>query len=112
MLPLLLAAVAFLAGCSRSLQGGTFASEAELLDVADDFVAIGRFDLAYPATVVSIDEAQDRLRFRRGPTPHEYSGFDGYTLRAVHLDCGGKAGVLVLRSKQKRPEASTPASPR
>ncbi len=54
-------------------------------------------------TVVGIDAGEDAIAFRHGGTPQENAGDKGYALRAVHLDAGGKAGVLVLRAQERRP---------
>ncbi|MGE3172852.1 MAG: hypothetical protein AB7O97_09500 [Planctomycetota bacterium] len=109
LLPVL---AAVLGGCGGSLDGRTFESEQALEAAAGDWVILGRFDLKWPATVVQIEEGRDRLRFRRGATPHEYSGYDGYDLRAVHLESDGKQGIVVLRSREKTAAPDAPAAPR
>jgi hypothetical protein len=66
------------------------------------WVVLGRFDLAWPAEVVSEKEGSDEISFTVGGTPHKYPGYDGYRLKVVKLapEGGGEAAV-VLRSAEK-----------
>ena len=103
--------VSILGGCGGSVIGRTFADESALVEAAGDFVVVGRFDLAFPVTVTRMEEAHGGISFRHEGQPHDYSGFDGWAMRVMHVEGGGRAGVLVLRSKERQSSPDGIAAP-
>lgn len=67
------------------------------------FVFLGRFDEAWPAEITEIRMAKDSIQFtRQDGTPHNYSGFEGYELKLIHLKGeGDKQTIVLFRSKEK-----------
>lgn len=94
--------------CGSSVTGREFRTENDLLAASGDWVVVGRFDVAFPARVVDLQEGRDGVQFLRGSTPQIYSGLTGYDLRVLQLDGGGRPGWLVLRGREKRAEPSAP----
>ena len=96
-----------LIGCTGSglVEGNSFKSEAEFKKSVedDDFVVIGSFNLKWPATITSVESAENEIRidipdFSR----NEYPGLTGYKLKAVVLKRDdGKYSGFVLRAKEK-----------
>ena len=68
------------------------------------FVIIGRFNLAWPAEIVSSDESKDEITLRvPGLSENKYPGFTGYNLKAIVLKReDGLFSGFVLRSKEKQ----------
>jgi hypothetical protein len=85
--------------------GDSFASYAEFIahHEREGFVFLGRFDDAWPATVIDERTAMNEISFmRQNGTRHTYPGYDGYQLKAVRLrTADGHAAIVVLRSKKK-----------
>ncbi|MCC6782771.1 MAG: hypothetical protein IT457_07985 [Planctomycetes bacterium] len=102
---------AVLSGCGDPLVGRSFADEDALLTAAGDFVVVGRFDAEFPATVTRLQEAFDGIAFRHRGQPHDYARWDGWVMRVLHVECRGKTGVFVLRSKEKRASPDPIATP-
>jgi hypothetical protein len=71
---------------------------------AAGWVTVGRFGGRWPATPVREIEADDGIRFvRANGTPHHYSGFDGYRMKAVFLRAeNGEENIVVFRSRDRR----------
>ncbi len=86
--------------------GTRCASEAELfaLQREQGFLNIGSFPGGWPAEIVLVERGRDSLQFRRDDgTAQIYSGFDGYDLKAVHLQAeGGVRSVYVFRTERPR----------
>ncbi len=93
-----LSVLLLLATSCGSPVGREYPDERALIRALGDLHVVGRFELRFPATVREIVRGQGGVRFQRGDTPQEYSGFDGYELYAVRTACQGREGWLVLRS--------------
>jgi len=95
--------LALLAGCSQSVVGSRFSSEADLAKAMGDFVVMGRFGDHWPAKAVRVEEARGEIRFRAEDATRHYPRLEGYDLRAVFLEsASGEETVVALRSKRKR----------
>lgn len=90
-------------GCGRIREGNEYESEAAFMKDAKGYVALGRFNDAWPMTVVSVAEAKDTIEVEiPGHGRQMYPGYTGYRMKAVvlkRLD-GAHAGI-VLRSEEK-----------
>jgi hypothetical protein len=91
------AVVAALTACGGDPVGDQFADEASLLTSLGDVTVLGRFDVAFPATVTRIERAEGRITFTHRGTPHDYPGFTDTELSAVRLQHAGGDAVLVVR---------------
>jgi len=91
------AVIAALTACGGDPVGDQFADEASLLTSLGEVTVLGRFDLAFPATVTRIDRGCGRIGFMHRGTPHDYPGFLGTELCAVRLRHAGGDAVLVVR---------------
>lgn len=92
------------ADASNALIGRSFTNREEFL--ADqqnrDYLFVGRFDEDWPAKVVGVDTARDRISICRADgTLHHYNGYEGYWLKVVRFNSqrGGEA-IIVLRSRK------------
>lgn len=67
----------------------------------EGFVPVGRFGESWPASVVEILEADDRIEFERSNgQPHIYQGFEGFRLRMIRLKSrSGSEVIVVYRSE-------------
>lgn len=85
--------------------GERYASLEEL--VADQraagYLRTGYFGNHWPALVIEIQTDDDGIRFiRRDGTPHNYTGFEGYLMKVVHLrGPGEQETIVVFRSADK-----------
>ena len=93
-------------GESRLAVGERYASLEEL--VADQraagYLRTGYFGNHWPAMVIEVQTDDDGIRFiRRDGTPHNYTGFEGYRMKVVHLSGPGELEtIVVFRSADKR----------
>lgn len=93
------AVVAVLTACGNDPVGDRFADEASLLTSLGDVTVLGRFDLAFPATVTSLERGHGRITFVHRGTAHDYPGFTDTELMAVRLQHSAGDAVLVLRRR-------------
>lgn len=106
---LLAAAIATPLGCGTpsGLSKGAAIPDAATFDRLVDeagYVVVGRFDLAFPATVIRTTPSDGSVTIDvPGRTSTNFSRLDGYGLLAVVMrkDAGGHAGA-VLRTKEKK----------
>lgn len=91
------------AGCGGIREGKEYESEAALRSAAKGYVVLGRFNDAWPMTVVSVKKAKDSIELEiPGQGRQTYPGYTGYRMQAVllkRLD-GAHAGII-LRSEEK-----------
>jgi hypothetical protein len=90
---------------SRLAVGERFGSLEELVADQDaaGFVRTGYFGKYWPARVVEIQLADDGIGFvRQNGVKHNYTKFDGYRMKMVRLNSGGKETIVVFRSRLKR----------
>ena len=92
-------------GESRLTVGERYDSLDELVidQRAAGYLKIGYFGKNWPATVAEIKNDNDRIAFvKRDGTKHNYTGFDGYRMKAVRLNAGERETIVVFRSEKKR----------
>jgi hypothetical protein len=92
------AVVAVLTACGGDPVGDSFADETSLLTSLGSVTVLGRFDVEFPLTVTRIERGDGRVQFLHRGVPHDYPGFTGSELQAVHVKHGNGDGVLVVRS--------------
>ncbi len=89
--------VAALTACTTGHVGREFDSEKNLTSAFGDCVAVGRFDVSYPARITGVESADGTLRFLYHDTPHTYAFPAGVEMRAVFVEHAHGKGVVVLR---------------
>jgi len=89
--------VAALTACTTGHVGREFDNEKSLTTAFGDCVAVGRFDVTYPARVIGVESSDGTLRFLHRDTPHTYAFPEGVEMRAVFVEHRGGKGVVVLR---------------
>jgi len=93
-------------GESRLAVGERYASLEDLVadQQAAGYIRTGYFGKHWPATVIEIQTDDDGIRFvRRNGTSHNYTGFNGYHMKVVHLSGPGEQEtIVVFRSANKR----------
>ncbi len=93
--------VVILAACAASNVGRQFDDEAELASAFGDCAVVGRFDVGFPARIMSIEHGSGRLRFEHRGTSHVYTFGEGADLRAITVEHAGGRGVIVLRANEQ-----------
>lgn len=103
---LALALLFFLPACGEVGRRFKDFQELQKAQEKNGFVFLGRFDEAWPAEITEIRMAKDSIQFKRlDGTPHDYSGFQGYELKLIHLKGkGDKQTIVLFRSKEKKEE--------
>lgn len=86
--------------------GDSFSSLAEFVAGQEHagYLRIGHFGSNWPATVIEVQNDEDRIIFKSGDgVQHTYQGFEGYLLQVVRLSGPDNKEVLVVfRSAAKR----------
>lgn len=86
-----------LAACAPKVDGVTFDSETALLEALGTNAVLGRFDLQWPATVLSVDRPRGaELRFEHAGKQQLYPGVDVAKARLVRVRHIDQDGLLVV----------------
>lgn len=90
---------------SRLAVGARFASldELEADQQAAGYLRTGYFGKHWPARVTEVAADRDGISFlRQNGTRHNYTKFDGYSMKMVRLLAGSHETIVVFRSAEKR----------
>ncbi len=90
---------------SRLAVGARYASLDELVadQLAAGYLRTGYFGKHWPARVTEIAADRDGISFlRQNGTRHNYTKFDGYSMKMVRLMAGDQETIVVFRSAEKR----------
>ncbi|HEX5052335.1 MAG TPA: hypothetical protein VFZ65_11215 [Planctomycetota bacterium] len=91
--------VAALTACAGGPVGRSVACEADVLSALGPGAVIGRFDVAFPATIVRVVTSDEALQFEHAGAQHQYPALLDSSLRAVFVESPRGEGVIVVRSE-------------
>ena len=91
----------------EAVNGHAFESQAQVARFANEhgFLVVGTFKRSqWPATVVSIQEANDSISFQlKDGVRHDYRNYQGYALKLLRLeDVNGGETAVLMRSRDSR----------